>query len=117
MRAATKTTKPGSGTRIREIILKGIPNDAVLAIIKKEFKGGNTTTGEVSWNRSLLKTEMFDAPKKVVKNAEALAKGCPSKPAAESVSSTCLRTNVPGLVGQGFSYSVKTAREALGKTL
>ena len=66
--------KPGSGARIRELILKGMPNDAILAIIKKEFKAGNTTTGDVSWNRSMLKSGKFDAPKKVLSNAEAIAK-------------------------------------------
>jgi len=87
MKAATKKTaqvKPGSGARIRELILKGMPNDAILAIIKKEFKTGSTTTGHVSWNRSMLKAGKFNAPKKVLTNAEALAKSSRSKPAAES---------------------------------
>jgi len=39
MKAAKKTTKPGSGARIRELILKGMANDAILVIIQKEFKG------------------------------------------------------------------------------
>jgi len=79
MKAATKTTtaptKPGFGARIRELILKGMANDAILDVIKKEFKGGQTTTSDVSWNRSMLKAGKFDAPKKVLTNAEALAKG------------------------------------------
>lgn len=83
MKAATKTTKPGSGARIRELILKGMANDAILVIIQKEFKGGNTTTGDVSWNRSMLKAGKFGAPKKVLTNAEAVAKS--AKPKAAGV--------------------------------
>jgi hypothetical protein len=84
MTAAKK--KPGSGARIRELILKGMANDAILVIIKKEYKNGNTTSGDVSWNRSMLKAGKFDAPKKVLSNAEALAKSAPKvrKPATVS---------------------------------
>jgi glycine/serine hydroxymethyltransferase len=83
MKAATKKAtapvKPGSGARIRELILKGLANDAILVIIQKEFKGANTTTGDVSWNRSMLKSGKFDAPKKVLSNAEAVAKSAKPK--------------------------------------
>lgn len=65
---------PSSGARIREMILKGMANDAILVVIKKEFKDGKTTTGDVSWNRSMLKAGKFNAPKKVLTNAEAIAK-------------------------------------------
>jgi hypothetical protein len=76
MKVAKKTAekKVSSGARIRELILKGMSNDVILPIIKKEFKGGKTTTGDVSWNRSMLKAGKFNAPKKVLTNAEALAK-------------------------------------------
>jgi hypothetical protein len=79
MKKAAAPVKPGSGTRIRELILKGLPNDAILVIIQKEFKGSNTTTSDVSWNRSMLKFGKFDAPKKVLSNTEAIAKSAKPK--------------------------------------
>ena len=82
--AAEKPTpdRTGLDARIRELILKGMANDAILVIIKKEFKDGNTTSGDVSWNRYMLTAGKFDAAKKVLSNAEAIAKSAPKVPKA-----------------------------------
>jgi hypothetical protein len=58
VKAATKKEAPvklESGTRIRKLILKPMANHAILVIIQKEVKGANTTAGDVTRNRSMLK--------------------------------------------------------------
>lgn len=47
--------KPGSGARIRELLVAGKPTDVILATIKKEFPASKATANDVAWNRRRLK--------------------------------------------------------------
>jgi hypothetical protein len=48
-------SKPGSGARIREMLMKGMDADSILAVIHKEFPGSRASKSDVSWNRGKLR--------------------------------------------------------------
>lgn len=54
--------KPGSGARIRELIMKGVDSEKILATIHKEFPGSKAKASDVSWNRGKLKAEGAKIP-------------------------------------------------------
>jgi len=54
--------KPGSGSRIRELILKATPTEKILSIIRKEFPGSKAKASDVSWNRGKLKNDGVKIP-------------------------------------------------------
>lgn len=47
--------KPGSGQRIRELLMKGVDADSIVTTIHKEFPGSKATKADVSYNRGKLK--------------------------------------------------------------
>jgi hypothetical protein len=54
--------KPGSGARIRELILKGWDNEKILATIHKEFPGSKAKASDVSWNKGKLRRDGVKIP-------------------------------------------------------
>lgn len=57
-----RLAKPGSGVRIRELLMKGKDADEILSIIHKEFPGSKATKSDVSWNKGRLKREGAKLP-------------------------------------------------------
>lgn len=51
---APVSTHKGSGYRIREMLVKEMPTDKILATIHKEFPQSKATSSDVSWNRAKL---------------------------------------------------------------
>ena len=49
--------KPGSGARIREMLLAGRGTPDILATIHSEFPGSKATTADVSWNKQKLRND------------------------------------------------------------
>lgn len=47
----------GSGFRIRQMLVKGMQADAILAVIHKEFPGSKATNSDISWNRGKLRAQ------------------------------------------------------------
>lgn len=47
----------GSGARIRQLLLEKRPldDDAIAALIRREFPGRKTTQADVAWNRGMLR--------------------------------------------------------------
>lgn len=54
--------KPGSGARIRELILKGVDPEKILATIHKEFPGSKAKASDISWNKGKLRKEGVKIP-------------------------------------------------------
>jgi hypothetical protein len=58
-----KGRKPGSGVRIRELLMEGkLDPEAIVAVIHREFPGSKATTKDVSWNKSFLAKEGKKVP-------------------------------------------------------
>ena len=70
--------KPGSGVRIRELIMKGWDADRILETIHKEFPGSKAAKSDVAWNRGKLKKDGEKVPELPEKKAE---KAAPKKAA------------------------------------
>lgn len=49
--------KPGSGARIRELLVKGTNAEAILAIIHREFPQSKAQKSDVAWNLRKLRSE------------------------------------------------------------
>lgn len=49
--------KPGSGARIREMLLEGKTPDEILKVIHAEFPGSRATRSDVSWNKGRLRRD------------------------------------------------------------
>lgn len=49
--------KLGSGFRIRQMLVKGMRSDAILAVIRKEFPDSKATNSDISWNRGRLQQQ------------------------------------------------------------
>lgn len=56
-RAKKQSGKPGSGFRIRQMLVKGMQTDAILAVIRKEFPDSKAKAGDVYWNKKKLETQ------------------------------------------------------------
>lgn len=54
--------KPGSGARIRELIMKGVDSEKILATIHKEFPGSKAKASDISWNKGKLRKEGAKIP-------------------------------------------------------
>jgi hypothetical protein len=51
----TSGRRPGSGARIREMLMKGVDPDEILTTIHREFAGSKATKSDVNWNRRKLR--------------------------------------------------------------
>jgi hypothetical protein len=54
--------KPGSGARIRELILKGFDNDKILATVHKEFPDSKAKASDIAWNKGKLRKDGVKIP-------------------------------------------------------
>jgi hypothetical protein len=54
--------KPGSGMRIRELLMKRVGTDEILKIIHKEFPGSKAKSSDVAWNKGKLKADGVKVP-------------------------------------------------------
>jgi len=52
-----RTSRPGSGARIRELLVAGHDAESILATIRREFPQSKATKADVAWNRGRLKRE------------------------------------------------------------
>lgn len=55
-------SKPGSGERMRELIMKGVDADSIIKTIHKEFPGSKASKADVSWNKGRLRREGKEVP-------------------------------------------------------
>lgn len=76
-----KDGKKGSGSLIRELIMKGLDNEAILVEVRKQFPENNTKTGDVSWNRWKMRTDGVKVPEPVKKDKPAKKEKAAKKPA------------------------------------
>lgn len=73
--------KPGSGARIREMLLKGMESEEILKVIHKEFPDSTAKSSDVSWNRGKLRKDGLLKEEKAKPAAKAAAKGKAKKAA------------------------------------
>jgi hypothetical protein len=57
MPSSNGSRKPGSGARIREMLLAGRGTPDILATIHAEFVGSKATAADVSWNKQKLRND------------------------------------------------------------
>lgn len=55
LRLPRDRSKPGSGERIREMLMKGMGAQAILEVIHEEFPQSRATGSDVSWNKMKLR--------------------------------------------------------------
>lgn len=62
IRAPRAPGKPGSGERIREMLVEGLHPEKILEVIHKEFLGSKASKSDVSWNKGKLRKEGVAVP-------------------------------------------------------
>lgn len=69
--------KPGSGARIREMLLKGVETEEIVKAIHKEFAGAKTSASTVAWYKNDLRKKglLKSSPKAAAAKKAAPAKG------------------------------------------
>lgn len=78
------SSKPGSGARIRELIMQKMGTEEILKIIHKEFPGSKAKGSDVNWNKNWLRKNGQTVPE-AKGAAKSEAKAAPKKvPAAKA---------------------------------